>query len=126
MQITLKACEVINLLQRTVRDLKELEGVVKESAGAVLMSDIAPRPWWDLSSRLFGRSPRISSPAAMEVLVQVGVVHARLNSMLEMVRIVDSQDPVLVTHEDLYHVECAKTLLKNIHVVDASEIAGGN
>lgn len=121
MQITMKACEVINLFQRTVRDLKELEGVVKESAGAVLMSELAPLPWWDLSGRLFGRALR-SSPAAVEVVMQVGVVHARVNSMLEMARLVDAQDPVLVTHEDLYHLECAKTLLKNIHVVDASEL----
>lgn len=122
MQITMKACEVINLFQRTVRDLKELEGVVKESAGAVLMSELAPLPWWDLSGRLFGRAPRISSPAAVEVVMQVGVVHARINSMLEMARLVDAQDPVLVTHEDLYHLDCAKTLLKNIRVVDASEL----
>lgn len=124
MQITMKACEVINLFQRTVRDLKELEGVVKESAGAALMREsdlLRPIPWWDLSGRLFGRALR-SSPAAVEVVMQVGVVHARINSMLEMARLIDAQDPVLMTHEDLYHLECAKTLLKNIRVVDASEL----
>lgn len=115
----MKACEVINLLDKTVRDLKELDTVISGMAGTLVEVAAKPRPWWDLNGRLFGGAQlERATYASAAVTVQLGTLYQRLNSMLTLANMVDSQATLQVDHEDLFHLSCAKELLKKVKIVD--------
>lgn len=116
----MKACEVINLMDKTVRDLKELNNVISGMAGVVTEIASKPRPWWDINGRLFGGSSDVARAtyASAAVTVQLTVLYMRLNSMLTLANMVDSQATIQVDHEDLFHLSSAKELLKKVKIVD--------
>jgi len=116
----MKACEVINLMDKTVRDLKELDTVISGMAEAITEVASKPRPWWDINGRLFGGSSEIARAtyASAAVTVQLSVLYMRLNSMLTLANTVDSQATIQVDHEDLFHLSSAKELLKKVKIVD--------
>ena len=120
MHTPMKACEVINLMDKTVRDLKELDTVISGMAEAITEVASKPRPWWDLNGRLFGSSAQLarSTYATAAVTVQLSVLYMRLNSMLTLANMVDSQATIQVDHEDLFHLSSAKELLKKVKIVD--------
>ena len=126
MHTPMKACEVINLMDKTVRDLKELDTVISGMAGAITEVASKPRPWWDLNGRLFGSSAQRALPtyAPAAVTVQLSVLYMRLNSMLTLANMVDSQATIQVDHEDLFHLSSAKELLKKVKIIDGGVSSG--
>lgn len=111
MLISMKSEEVSRMLTRPIKRLKEF-GEAFAPLVEQLAEQAADRPWWDIWGKLFGHKPSYAVVVAgVGSLDTLQVLITRLESMKDLCDKYGSAD-VLVSHEDLHHIEAATRIVE--------------
>ncbi len=110
MLISLKAEDVSRMLTRPIKQLKELSEAVVPLIDSVMAT--ADRPWWDLFGKMFSRKRDYAvMVAGIGTVENLSTLITRLESMKDLCD-KHGAETVLMSHDDLHHIEVASKLVK--------------